>query len=237
MSSERLAALLDEYAELEQRLADPAIHADQGTARRVGRRYAELVPLHKAAAELEQARADLAAARELAAEDASFAAEAEAIAATLPGAGGAPRRAADPARPARRQGRDRRDQGRRGRRGVGAVRRRPAADVHPVRRAARLGHRGDRRPGLRPRRGQGRLAGDQDQGGARGRQRRLVPAEVGGRRAPRAAGAGHRVAGAHPHQRGRRAGAARGGGGRRHHRPQRAAHRRVPLVRARAASR
>ncbi|GIJ40603.1 peptide chain release factor 1 [Micromonospora andamanensis] len=84
MSSERLAALLDEYAELEKRLADPAIHADQGTARRIGRRYAELVPLHKAAGELEQARADLAAARELAAEDASFAAEAETIAATLP---------------------------------------------------------------------------------------------------------------------------------------------------------
>ncbi|MER7460901.1 peptide chain release factor 1 [Micromonospora sp. NPDC126480] len=84
MSSERLAALLDEYAELEKRLADPAIHADQNTARRVGRRYAELVPLHKAAAELEQARADLAAAKELAAEDPAFAAEAEAIAGTLP---------------------------------------------------------------------------------------------------------------------------------------------------------
>ncbi|MEU8297840.1 peptide chain release factor 1 [Micromonospora sp. NPDC048909] len=84
MSSERLAKLLDEYADLEKRLADPAIHADQGTARRVGRRYAELVPLHKAAGELAQARADLAAARELAAEDASFAAEAESIAASLP---------------------------------------------------------------------------------------------------------------------------------------------------------
>ncbi|GAA0376200.1 peptide chain release factor 1 [Micromonospora gifhornensis] len=84
MSSERLARLLDEYAELEKRLADPAIHADQGTARRVGRRYAELVPLNKAAAELEQARADLAAARELAAEDPSFAAEAETLAAELP---------------------------------------------------------------------------------------------------------------------------------------------------------
>ncbi|MEU5938786.1 peptide chain release factor 1 [Micromonospora sp. NPDC047548] len=84
MSSERLAALLDEYAELEKRLADPAIHADQGTARRVGRRYAELVPLYKAAGELEQARADLVAARELAAEDPSFAAEAESIAAGLP---------------------------------------------------------------------------------------------------------------------------------------------------------
>ncbi|MFV2100163.1 peptide chain release factor 1 [Micromonospora sp. LOL_024] len=85
MSSERLAALLDEYAELEERLADPAIHADQGTARRVGRRYAELASLNKAAGELRRARADLAAARELAAEDGSFAAEAEAIAATLPG--------------------------------------------------------------------------------------------------------------------------------------------------------
>ncbi|MFI7573633.1 peptide chain release factor 1 [Micromonospora sp. NPDC049497] len=84
MSSERLAALLDEYAELEKRLADPAIHADQNTARRVGRRYAELVPLHKAAGELEQARADLVAARELAAEDPSFAGEAESIAASLP---------------------------------------------------------------------------------------------------------------------------------------------------------
>ncbi|AXH88868.1 MULTISPECIES: peptide chain release factor 1 [Micromonospora] len=84
MSSERLAALLDEYAELERRLADPAIHADQGAARRVGRRYAELVPLHKAAGELEQARADLAAARELAAEDATFAVEADTIAASLP---------------------------------------------------------------------------------------------------------------------------------------------------------
>ncbi|MFI2709601.1 peptide chain release factor 1 [Micromonospora sp. NPDC018662] len=84
MSSERLAALLDEYAELEKRLADPAIHADQGTARRVGRRYAELVPLHKAAGELEQARADLVAARELAAEDPAFAAEADTIAAALP---------------------------------------------------------------------------------------------------------------------------------------------------------
>ncbi|MEE6257709.1 peptide chain release factor 1 [Plantactinospora sonchi] len=82
---DRLAGLLDEYSELERRLSDPAIHADQSTARRVGRRYAELAPLHKAAGELEQARADLTAARELAAEDAAFAAEAESIAATLPG--------------------------------------------------------------------------------------------------------------------------------------------------------
>nr|WP_318273204.1 peptide chain release factor 1 [Micromonospora provocatoris] len=43
-----------------------------------------MVPLHKAAGELEQARADLTAARELAAEDATFAAEADSIAASLP---------------------------------------------------------------------------------------------------------------------------------------------------------
>jgi peptide chain release factor 1 len=84
MSSERLAGLLDEYAELEKRLADPAIHADQATARRVGRRFAELTPIYKAAGELEQAQADLTAARELAAEDPSFAVEAETLAATLP---------------------------------------------------------------------------------------------------------------------------------------------------------
>ncbi|MDW5323391.1 peptide chain release factor 1 [Plantactinospora sp. KLBMP9567] len=84
MSGDRLAGLLAEYAELEGRLADPAIHSDQATARRVGRRFAELTPLHKAAGELEQARADLAAARELAAEDPSFAAEAESLAAALP---------------------------------------------------------------------------------------------------------------------------------------------------------
>jgi peptide chain release factor 1 len=84
MSSERLAALLDEYAQLEKRLADPTIHADQNTARRVGRRFAELTPLYKAAGELEQARADLAAARELAAEDPGFAAEAEVLASSLP---------------------------------------------------------------------------------------------------------------------------------------------------------
>jgi len=84
MSTDRLSGLLDEYMELEKRLADPAIHADQNTARRVGRRFAELTPLYKAAGELEEARADLEAARELVAEDPSFAAEAEAIAAKLP---------------------------------------------------------------------------------------------------------------------------------------------------------
>ncbi|HET6214737.1 MAG TPA: peptide chain release factor 1 [Micromonosporaceae bacterium] len=84
MSTDRLKSLLDEYAELEGRLADPAIHADQATARRVGRRFAELTPIHKTAHELDRARADLAAARELVAEDPSFGPEAEALAARVP---------------------------------------------------------------------------------------------------------------------------------------------------------
>jgi peptide chain release factor 1 len=84
MTADRLTGLLDEYAELERRLADPAIHADQVEARRVGRRFAELSPIQKAATELNQARADLSAARELAAEDPAFASEVAAIEETLP---------------------------------------------------------------------------------------------------------------------------------------------------------
>ncbi|MEU4428447.1 peptide chain release factor 1 [Actinoplanes sp. NPDC024001] len=84
MSTDRLTTLLDEYADLEKRMEDPSIHADQALVRRVGRRFAELAPLHAAHQELEAARADLAAAKELAAEDPAFASEVEAVAATLP---------------------------------------------------------------------------------------------------------------------------------------------------------
>jgi peptide chain release factor 1 len=80
VSTDRLKDLLEEYTELERRLADPALHADQATARRVGRRFAELAPIHKTASELDRARADLLAARELAAEDSAFAVEAEEMA-------------------------------------------------------------------------------------------------------------------------------------------------------------
>ncbi|HET9655672.1 MAG TPA: hypothetical protein VFP72_09985, partial [Kineosporiaceae bacterium] len=37
-----VAPLRSEHAELEQRLADPAVHADPAVARSLGRRYAEL---------------------------------------------------------------------------------------------------------------------------------------------------------------------------------------------------
>src|SRR6266487_3384345 len=77
---DRLPALLAEHADLEAQLADPAVHADQSRARRLGRRYAELTPVVATVRELDAARADLATARELSGEDASFAAEAEVLA-------------------------------------------------------------------------------------------------------------------------------------------------------------
>ena len=73
---DRLGSLLAEHAALEKELADPAVHADQSRARRLGRRYAQLAPLVETARALDEARGNLAAARELADEDASFAAEA-----------------------------------------------------------------------------------------------------------------------------------------------------------------
>ncbi len=79
MSTESLPELLAEYAELERRMADPAMHADQVTAREVGRRYAELTGVVGVARELDGTRADLGAARELSREDSSFIAEAHAL--------------------------------------------------------------------------------------------------------------------------------------------------------------
>jgi peptide chain release factor 1 len=68
--------LTSEYADIETRLADPAVHADQAEARRLGKRYAELRPIVEAARDLRAAQDDVATARELAAEDPMFADEA-----------------------------------------------------------------------------------------------------------------------------------------------------------------
>jgi peptide chain release factor 1 len=84
VDSTSLKELLDEYADLERSLADPAVHGDQNRARKLGRRYAQLTPTVKTLRELESVREDLAAARELAAEDEAFAAEADALAARVP---------------------------------------------------------------------------------------------------------------------------------------------------------
>ncbi|MBM9465756.1 peptide chain release factor 1 [Nakamurella leprariae] len=80
-SADPTAALVDEYAELERTLADPAVHADQAQARRLGRRYAELTPIAATAGRLRQVGDDLVTARELAAQDPAFAEEAEELAA------------------------------------------------------------------------------------------------------------------------------------------------------------
>jgi peptide chain release factor 1 len=70
-----VAPLQAEHAQLEQRLADPAIHADQSQARRLGRRYAELTGVVEAYRTWAAAVDDVAAARELAGDDPSFAEE------------------------------------------------------------------------------------------------------------------------------------------------------------------
>ena len=82
--SATLAQMLAEYAQVETPLSDPAVHADQATARRLGRRFAQLAPIVATAKELEAVKADEQAARELAGEDASFAAEADELAARIP---------------------------------------------------------------------------------------------------------------------------------------------------------
>src|SRR6476469_7943295 len=76
MNEGLLPELLAEYREVERELADPAVHADQTQARKLGRRFAELAPIVATAHDLDSARGDLATARELAPEDSSFAAEA-----------------------------------------------------------------------------------------------------------------------------------------------------------------
>ncbi|MGH4016208.1 MAG: peptide chain release factor 1 [Pseudonocardiaceae bacterium] len=84
MDTAAVQELLNQHAELERLLADPALHADPGAARKAGRRYGELSRIVRVARDLDQARDDLQAARELAAEDPAFAAEAETIADRVP---------------------------------------------------------------------------------------------------------------------------------------------------------
>ncbi|MBX6388240.1 MAG: peptide chain release factor 1 [Frankia sp.] len=71
-----LERMLAEHADIERRLADPAVHNDQAEARRLARRYAELSPVAEVAREIDQVTGDLETARELAAEDPAFKAEA-----------------------------------------------------------------------------------------------------------------------------------------------------------------
>ena len=89
---ESVQSIIDEYADLEARLADPAIHSDQDLVRTLNKRYAALAPTVAAARQWEAAREDLEAARELAVEDAGFAEEVPALEESLAVAEGRLRR-------------------------------------------------------------------------------------------------------------------------------------------------
>jgi len=66
---EAVDGLVAEHAELEQRLADPSIHADQGLAKRLNQRYAELSAITRTYQEWQRLGDDIGAAHQLAAED------------------------------------------------------------------------------------------------------------------------------------------------------------------------
>ncbi len=76
---ESVKALLAEHGELQEQLADPALHADPARAKKVNRRYAELSRIVHAHAAWLEAQDDLAAAKELAKEDDAFAEEIPAL--------------------------------------------------------------------------------------------------------------------------------------------------------------
>jgi peptide chain release factor 1 len=76
---EQVEELVREHADLERQLADPGLHADQGRARSIGKRYAELGPVVAAYTDWKRTGDDLATARELADDDASFRAEIPAL--------------------------------------------------------------------------------------------------------------------------------------------------------------
>jgi len=86
MSNDRFASaheMVREYQELEEKMADPSIHEDQGKARQLGRRYAQLGPVVAGFNAWKSAADDLEAAKEMALEDPSFASELPAMEANV----------------------------------------------------------------------------------------------------------------------------------------------------------
>lgn len=75
--------ILKEYEALEAAMADPSIHADQGKARQLGKRYAQLGPVIAGYRAYKKAEDDLVAAKELAEVDEGFAAELPALEVSL----------------------------------------------------------------------------------------------------------------------------------------------------------
>ncbi|NKX49842.1 peptide chain release factor 1 [Arthrobacter deserti] len=80
---ESVQGLLDEHAELQKQLSDPAVYADQGLARKLGRRSAQLNGIVVAHRRWAQLNGDLEAAREMADEDPELAAEVPGLEAEL----------------------------------------------------------------------------------------------------------------------------------------------------------
>jgi peptide chain release factor 1 len=80
---ESAATLVEEHADLERQLADPAVASDPDAVRTINKRYAALAPTVAAYHAWVGAKDDLAAARELAAEDEGFAAEVPGLEADL----------------------------------------------------------------------------------------------------------------------------------------------------------
>jgi peptide chain release factor 1 len=76
---EAMEDLLAEHADLERRLADPAVHTDQGLARKLGKRYAELNPIAETYKAYQVNADDIETARELSEEDPAFAVELDSL--------------------------------------------------------------------------------------------------------------------------------------------------------------
>jgi len=72
---ESVDALIAEYAELQEKLGDPAVHADAGLSKKLNRRFAVLSKIIAAHDRMVAMTDDLAAAKEMASEDESLAAE------------------------------------------------------------------------------------------------------------------------------------------------------------------
>ena len=216
MMLERLPELEREFDDVEARLADPELLADQPRYQEVAKRYSELeqlvVPRPRAASAHRGPRdgqGDAERPRRRRPRGHAHRGQRGRGRHRAPRGRAAPPPAAEG--PERRQERDRGDPRRRGRRGGQPLRPRPLRHVRRLRRPHGLEARA---AGLGPV-GHGRLQRrhlpPQGRGG-------VAPHAPGGRTAPGAAGAGHGEPGPHPHLVGHRHRAARGRGGRGRHR-------------------
>ena len=76
---EAVESLIEEHSEIEGRLGDPEVHADQRLAKQLNQRYSELSAIIGAYRHWQQLGDDIETAQSLAHEDESFAAEAESL--------------------------------------------------------------------------------------------------------------------------------------------------------------